>query len=635
MKILTFILLFSFSLSSFSQIKDDSLTIVKSISRFRIPAVCISPDEKRVAFVVTEPIKGNLPPNSDIWIYEVQSKELYQFTRSPKSDYYPQWSPDSKSLAFLSARDSITQIYLLKLRGGEAFPVTKSKTSVEAFEWSPDGKTIAYLAKEPASSDEEKKIKDQEDETIANTEKPTRLWLVDILSLKAVQKSLQNWKISEIKWLPNGRSLALMVQPLPETEEGISELKFFNLEGESFTSLQVPKHPFWGEIRFSPDSKSMGFISARENGPIPHDLFLQSLDQGASRNATAQRLDLPVNDYRFLPNGNIIFSAQNGFHTGLFTLKPNGTIAPFPLNQNVGLFDISPSGAIAYTGLSSIRPEELWVKLQDSVSFQVTSFNKNFEKYHLIEPEYIHYKSFDGLVIEGSFYKPANVKGAVPLIVIIHGGPTAAWTDSYMPWRQLFLDKGYAVFCPNIRGSTGYGWEFLTKNKNDWGGSDFKDLMAGIDFLVSRGDVDTNHLGITGWSYGGYMTMWAVTQTNRFKAAIAGAGLSDLASEYGTEDNSAYDRWFFGTPYENLKNFTKSSPITFVKNVKTPTLIIQGEADPTDPAGQSQQFYRGLRHYGVACELVIYPREQHSFAEEKHILDYVKRMLSWFDRYLR
>ena len=137
------ILLFCFSLSSFSQIKDDSLTIAKLVSRFRISAVRISPDEKRVAFVVTEPVKGNLPPNSDIWIYEIQSKELYQFTRSPKSDYYPQWSPDSKSLAFLSARDGETQIYLLKLRGGEAIPVTKSKTSVEAFEWSPDGKTIA------------------------------------------------------------------------------------------------------------------------------------------------------------------------------------------------------------------------------------------------------------------------------------------------------------------------------------------------------------------------------------------------------------------------------------------------------------------------------------------------------------
>jgi dipeptidyl aminopeptidase/acylaminoacyl peptidase len=277
----------------------------------------------------------------------------------------------------------------------------------------------------------------------------------------------------------------------------------------------------------------------------------------------------------------------------------------------------------------------MWLAVPGQTPLQITNFNKAFDTFRFVQPEFVHFKSFDGTMIEGTYYKPANAKGSIPLVVLVHGGPTGAWTDSYYFWNQLFLARGYAVFCPNIRGSTGYGWKFLTMNKNDWGGGDFKDVMAGVDYLLARGGLDANRIGIAGWSYGGYMTMWAVTQTTRFKAAMAGAGLSDLASEYGTEDNAAYDGWFFGTPYENLSNFTKSSPITYVKNAKTPTLIIQGERDTVDPVGQSQQFYRGLRHYGVKTELVLYPREPHGFTEEKHIVDYTLRMLDWFDKHMK
>jgi len=189
--------------------------------------------------------------------------------------------------------------------------------------------------------------------------------------------------------------------------------------------------------------------------------------------------------------------------------------------------------------------------------------------------------------------------------------------------------------CPNIRGSTGYGHKFVESNRTDWGGGDFKDVMAGVDFFVKRGDADPERLGIGGWSYGGYMAMWAVTQTNRFKASVAGAGMSDLASEFGTEAGSAGDEWFYGTPWEHLADFQKSSPITFVKNTKTPTLILQGEADRTDPIGQSQQFYRALKRYGVKSDFVTYPREGHGIAEEKHQLDLLERMVGWFDTYLK
>jgi dipeptidyl aminopeptidase/acylaminoacyl peptidase len=172
-------------------------------------------------------------------------------------------------------------------------------------------------------------------------------------------------------------------------------------------------------------------------------------------------------------------------------------------------------------------------------------------------------------------------------------------------------------------------------NRGDWGGGDFADVMAGADWLVARGIADPNRLGIGGWSYGGYMAAWAVTQTTRFKAAVSGAPVIDMASEFGTENGSAYDEWFYGTPYEKLDGFIKSSPMTFVKNVKTPTLLLQGEDDTTDPIGQSQQFYRGLKRYGVVSDLVLYPREPHGLREEKHLIDRLTRILAWYDTYLK
>ena len=210
-----------------------------------------------------------------------------------------------------------------------------------------------------------------------------------------------------------------------------------------------------------------------------------------------------------------------------------------------------------------------------------------------------------------------------------------AWSDSIESWGQLLAAKGFAIFYPNIRGSSGYGQHFMEINRGDWGGGDFRDVMAGVDYLIAQGIADPDHLGIGGWSYGGYMSEWAITQTTRFKAAVSGAWLANLASEYGTENGPSYDHWFYGVPYENLDGFMKSSPVKYLKNARTPTLILQGDADTTDPLGQSQELYRGLKHYGVEAEMVVYPREPHGFREEKHLVDRLNRILAWYESHLK
>ena len=199
---------------------------------------------------------------------------------------------------------------------------------------------------------------------------------------------------------------------------------------------------------------------------------------------------------------------------------------------------------------------------------------------------------------------------------------------------QLLVTRGFMVMQPNIRGSIGYGHKFIESNRGDWGGGDFNDVLAGVDDLIERKIADPTRLGICGWSYGGYMAEWAITQTDRFKAAVSGAGMADLAAEFGTETSSVGDEWFYGTPYENLAAFQKSSPITYIRNANTPTLILQGEADTTDPISQSQILYRGLKRYKVPSEFVIYPREPHGLREEKHLLDREVRILAWFEKYL-
>jgi len=222
----------------------------------------------------------------------------------------------------------------------------------------------------------------------------------------------------------------------------------------------------------------------------------------------------------------------------------------------------------------------------------------------------------------------------VPMVVIVHGGPTGRWADSFNAWGQLLAARGYAVLCPNVRGSTGYGHRFVEMNRADWGGGDFKDVMAGVDLMIVRGVADPDRLGIAGWSYGGYMSMWAVTQTNRFKASVAGAGLSDLASEFGTEDGSSYDEWFYGTPYEKLDGFIKSSPITHIKKARTPTLIQHGELDRRVPIANGYELRQGLEDRGVPVEMIVYKGFGHPITKPRAMRAVMQHNLAWFNHYI-
>lgn len=616
------------------------LTPEASLNLRSISDLQFSPDGARVAFVVMDPPKGERRARH-IWLYEIKSGAVRQITFSAKDESSPRWSPDGKQLAFLSNRDDQQQIYVLRMEGGEAAALTKGKRSVHSFAWSPDGKQIAFLAPDPKTDPEEKKEKAKDDAHVVDKdEKQPRLWLLTVATDEAKALTDPKWEISELAWLPAGDRIIISATDHPESDEETHRIFSVALSNGARTLLLAPHGPF-GDLRVSPDGRTVSYVGCRVDGPTPHDLMLLDIGNRATRNLTGASLDRAVHEHRWKKDGSMLALYADGFRNKLIEFSPEG-MSKNPANPpagNVNGFAVSDSGNVVFVGQSATAPPELWLWDQKNPPQQVSHLNDSWKKFKLSTPEFYKYKSFDGLEIEAALLKPAGAapKAKLPLIALIHGGPTGNWQDSIETWGQLLVTHGYAVFYPNIRGSVGYGESFIEMNRGDWGGGDFKDVMWGVKDLIDRGFADPSKLGIGGWSYGGYMSEWAITQTNDFKAAVSGAGLSNLISEYGSEQHPSYDEWFYGVPYESdsLVKFLNSSPFTQLKNAKTPTLILQGEADTTDPLDQSQELYRGLKHYGVESELVEYPREPHGFREEKHLLDRLNRILAWYDAHVK
>ena len=507
-----------------------------------------------------------------------------------------------------------------------------------SFEWSPDGRRIAFSGSDPRSEDEEKRLKNKEDVRVVDrNERPTRLWVIDVAGGTARRLTNGTWSFSELAWTPDGSALVAIGTESPDPNRFSERVVTVSADSGAIHVVLTPRGPFGG-ITVSPDGKLLTYEAAPVDGPTPHDLFVAPIGGGTARNLTSQSLDRPVGSVVWKDPTNLLVAVADGFSSRLADVAVDGAAKLLPALpvQPAGVTR-SADGTIAFIGQSTVDAPELWLRAPGGEAERVTSLNARWKDRVTAKGEIFKYRSFDGREIEATWLAPIGYSRGtrVPLIVLVHGGPTGRWSDAFDAWGQLLATRGYAVLYPNIRGSSGYGQKFVEANRADWGGGDFKDVMAGVDAMIAKGIADSTKVGIGGWSYGGYMAMWAVTQTTRFRASVAGAGMSDLASEFGTEGSALYDEWFFGTPYEHQKEFIESSPITYIKRARTPTLILQGENDLTDPIGQSQQFYRGLRKYDVPTELALYPREGHGIREEQHVLDLYGRVIAWYDRWIR
>ncbi len=567
----------------------------QTLKRYSISDLQLSPDESRIAFTVSEPVKGT-ERSSSIWVIDTATRSVQHFTTSGK-DRRPRWSPNGKRLAFTSSRNGTSQIFLMPVNGGEGEALTESKTPVGSFEWSPDGTKIAFLSADPKTDEQEKKLKDKDDAVVIDSEKTARLRIIDVESRKIEVLTNDTFRISEYLWLPGGVSLLVSATDHPRRDLNSNSLFTVAITGGTPKAVETPQGPF-SDLSLSPDGTTLAYLGARSaDGPDPHDLWIRPLTGGTARNLTGTAIDRPIDGFRWLKDGKFLVLASTGFTTTLYNVSQTGQATALKPAQVHPFNFVTGSSVIAFVGETTTKAAEVWLAKGNAVAEQITHFNKEWDTIQLIPMEVVRYPSFDGGEIEAGLIKPAGYRAGtkVPFIMYVHGGPAGNFADRFQSWPQLLAARGYAVMLPNIRGSLAYGHDFLISNRYDWGGGDWKDVMAGVDYAIKIGVADPERLGIGGWSYGGYMAAWAVTQTNRFKASVSGAPMTDLASEFGTENPGVNigDTWALGTPYENLDLFNKRSPVAFVKNVKTPTLLLNGEVDSTDPIGQCQQFYRG------------------------------------------
>jgi dipeptidyl aminopeptidase/acylaminoacyl peptidase len=609
--------------------------------------VTISPDGTHVAWVESLATGGG---GSAIYVQDLESSGSQPRRLSAASEGSTaqegevSWSPDSKRLAFLSdaAGDKQSELYVADRDGGAARKLTSLKGFLADPAWSPDGKTLAILFTENAPRAAGPLMPmTPETGVVDNKIFEQRLTVIDVASGTVRQLSPPDMYVYEYDWSPDSKNFALTAaHGAGDSNWYVAQIYRLSLaEG----ALQSVYKPHWqiAVPRWSPDGKSIAFIEGlmSDEGSTGGDIFVVPANGGSARNVTPTIAASPNAIYWARPD-KLLFTENVDGQSGISTLNLNtGKVdqlwsGPETLSSSFSS-DRAKSAAIRS---SPAHPAEIWVGSIGSWK-QLTHYSDSLRP-DWGEMKSLHWTS-DGMRVQGWLLYPKayDPSRRYPMVVVVHGGPAAAVRPAW-PTRGLNLFKlstqGYFVLYPNPRGSYGQGEKFTQGNVKDFGYGDFRDIMAGVDEVVKTLPVDDHRIGIFGWSYGGYMTMWAVTQTNRFRAAVAGAGLSNWQSYYGQND---IDEWmipYFGASvYDDPAVYARSSPITFIKNAKTPTLILVGERDGEVPEPQSREFWHALKTLGVETQFVVYEGEGHAIRQPAHQRDIMERLVGWFDHYLK
>lgn len=664
-----------------------------------IAAPQISPGGAQIVYTLVTVNSKHDNYETALWTIPSSGGAARQLTSGPH-DSSARWSPDGRTLAFLRApeqkdktgKPQPAQIYLLSMEGGEARPLTDVPKGASGLAWAPDGQSIAFLSTTLAKDfDQKKDAKDEEESDVRVIVKavyrmngqgyfepgrPSHIWTVPVPQVpanpaKATQVTAGEFSESDIVWSHDGSKIYFTSTRVSEPyyQPPHDEIYSVSAAGGEITRVAAIDGPIRA-LALSPDGRHIAFVGSIVHGPggrqrsySQPDLFVAAAEPGpAPRNlTTAYDFDIGsgVGGDQAPPRGSgpskpywsgdgrgiILVSAEEGRANLIRVDVETGQVEPLTRgDQSVFSFSAVPGGSKAAVLIST--PTSIGdLFLLDGAAGRLnrlTHINEAlFSQLNLTEPEMIWYKSFDGRRMQAWVQRPPDFTEGkkYPLILDIHGGPHSAYGYTFDHEFQWMAAKGYVVLYPNPRGSTSYGQDFADIIQYHYPGDDFKDLMAGVDHLIARGWADPARLGVTGGSGGGVLTNWTVGHTTRFKAAVSQRSIADWRDFWYTADFTLFTpSWFRGAPWEQEADFKERSPITYVDQITTPLMLIEGESDfRTPPGAGGEQMFRALKYLKKPVVMVRFPGETHELSRSGkpvHRIQRLRHIVAWFDKYL-
>ena len=615
--------------------------------------VALSPDGSMVAFTVGETNWDENSYETEIFVSRADGGEPIQLTRAKKSSNAPAWSPDGRWLAFASDRSDKRQLYLISPLGGEARVITSLEDGFGAFQWSPDGRQIALTITDPKSEPRKEHDKRSGEYEIVDQDwRMTHLYVIEVdpnASAPAKPRRLTNgaFTVGSFNWSPDGKTIAFdhRVDPNP-INSGSADISIVSAADGAVRKLVTKDGPDSGPV-WSPDGSQIAFSTSTKP---PYLMFLNNRiavvpSAGGAIRTINDSFDENAGIVDWSPAG-IYFTALENVSSRLYRLSTDGKITPVtPASAaSAGGYSFNRDfSRMAYTSGDAKSFPEVFVGPVEGESRRLTSRGDQIKDGTVGSREWIRWKSTDGVEITGVLHKPADFQPGrkYPLLVIVHGGPTAI----SRPYRvagagpypiEQWLAKGAIILEPNYRGSAGFGEKFRSLNVRNLGVGDAWDVLSGVDHLVAQGLADPDRMGVMGWSQGGYISAFLATHTRQpFKAISVGAGISNWMTYYVNTDIHQFTRHYLGaTPWDDPEIYAKTSPMTTIRQARTPTLIQHGELDTRVPTPNAYELYQGLQDVGVPVKLIIYKGFGHGLNKPKAARAAMEHNFEWFNQYI-